>query len=177
MFKTILTIVTAASAFITSATFADDTAAFPNDKPIFSVAVPKGWQTKRDGGSLMLGAADAHVAVLIQHIIDVKSAEQAKTGLPALAAAAAKTFGLTDAEVVTAAEEAEVGEFKGIGTEYKGKDKGGEGATIVLMAFAPDGKDYFLITVVCSDKDDEKTAEARDAIVESVKAVKKGDDK
>ena len=177
MFKTVLSIVAAAAAFVTTATFAEDTAAFPNDKPIFSVAVPKGWQTKREGGSLMLGAADAHVAVLVQHITDVKTAAQAKAGMPALAAAAAKTFGLNGAEVVTAAEEAEVGEFKGMGTEYKGKDKDGEGASIVLMAFAPDGKDYFLITVVCSDKDDEKTAEARDAIMESVKAVKKGDDK
>ncbi|MEO6740658.1 MAG: hypothetical protein ABIP20_10415 [Chthoniobacteraceae bacterium] len=173
MLKTLLTIVAALPAFIASTVAAADTAGYPNENPVFTVAVPKGWQTKRDGGSLMLGAPDAHVAVLVQHISDVKSAAQAKEGLPNLAAAAGKTFGLTEAEVETAAAETDIGEFKGWGTEYKGKDKGGEGAFWVLIAFAPDGKDYYLITIVCSDKDDKATAEARDAIMESVKAFKK----
>jgi len=177
MIKTLLTITAAVSAFLTSATFADDTANYPNEKPAFSVAVPKGWATKRDDGSLMMGAPNAHVAVLIQHVSDVKTAAQAKAGMPALAAAAAKTFGMSGAEVVTEASEADIGEFKGVGTEYKGKDGAGEGAFWMVMAFAPDGKDYYLMTIICSDKDDKATAEARDAIVESVKAFKNDGDK
>ena len=41
----------------------------------------------------------------------------------------------------------------------------------------PGGRDHYLITLVCSDKDDKKTAEAREAIMESVKGLKKDDDK
>jgi hypothetical protein len=76
-----------------------------------------------------------------------------------------------DATVVRPAGPLKVGQFKGFGTEYKGKDKDGEDAFWQVMIFAPKKDDeYYLMTVVCSDKDDKKTAADRDAIVSSVKA-------
>ena len=57
----------------------------------------------------------------------------------------------------------------GFATEYKGKDKDGEDAFWQVMIFSADKEDYYLMTIVCSDKDDKKTMADRDAIVKSVK--------
>jgi hypothetical protein len=156
--------------FMGPAALRAETVSYPEKNPIFSVGVPDGWHVKHDKGAVML-VPSADAAVLLQHVSDVKDAEAAKAGLPALAKGAAKTFSMENATVVTPAGPLKVGEFKGFGTEYKGKDKDGEDAFWQVMIFAPKkDDDYYLMTVVCSDKDDKKTAADRDAIVSSVKA-------
>jgi hypothetical protein len=146
-----------------------ETAGYPEKNPAFSVEVPEGWSTKREHGSLMLGAPDADAAVLFQHITDVQEDVEAKAGLKPLAEQAAKTFGMTDAKLETPAASIQVGAFKGFATEYKGKDKDGEAAFWQCFIFTPEKGHYYLMTVMCSDKDDKKTADNRNAIVHSIK--------
>jgi predicted Zn-dependent protease len=143
---------------------------YPENDPVFSVEVPDGWHIKREKGALML-APDADAAVLLQHVSDVKDADSAKAGLPSLAASAAKTFAMVNAEVVTPATSINVGKFNGFATEYKGKDKEGESAFWQVMIFSPGQDDYYLMTIVCSDKDDTKTTADREKIVQSVKPM------
>jgi hypothetical protein len=147
-----------------------ETAPYPENDPVFSVEVPDGWHIKRKAGALML-TPDADAAVLLQHVSDVKDADAAKAGLPSLAASAAKTFSMANAEVVTPAASIDVGKFKGFATEYKGKDKEGEDAFWQVMIFSPEKDDYFVMAIVCSDKDDKKTVADRETIVKSVKPM------
>lgn len=120
---------------------------------------------------MLAGNADA--AVLFQHVTDVHDDAEAKTGLKGLADLAAKTFGMTDAEVVTPPTPMQIGTFKGFATEYKGKDKDKEGAFWQCLIFAPQKGNYYVATIVCSDKDDKKTAADRESIIKSIKLVEK----
>lgn len=155
--------------FISLAPLRAETVSYPDKDPVFSVEVPDGWHVKHDKGAVML-LPNADAAALLQHVSDVKDADAAKSGLPSLAKSAAKTFSMKDAEVVTPPAEGTFGGFKGFATEYKGKDKDGESAFWQVLIFSPkNDDDYYLVTVVCSDKDDKKTAADRDAIVNSLK--------
>lgn len=147
-----------------------ETVSYPEDKPAFTVNVPEGWQTARKNGSLML-ATNADVVVSFQHVTDVHEDAEAKTGLKVLSEQAGKTFGMSDAEVVTPASPMQVGTFKGFAAEYKGKDKDGERAFWQCLIFAPQKGDYYLATIVCSDKDDKKTAPDRESIIKSIKPM------
>lgn len=171
MLKRLLTTLTL---LFSLAAFADslraETVSYPEKDPAFTLETPDGWKTKSENGAIMIGGS-SDAAVLLQHVSDVKDETSAKAGLPKLAAAAAKTFNMKDAKEVTPVSAAEIGEFEGFATEYKGKDKDGEDAFWQLMIFAPKENDYYLVTVVCSDKDDKKTAADRDAIVKSLKAA------
>jgi predicted Zn-dependent protease len=156
--------------FICLAPLRAETVSYPDKDPVFSVEVPDGWHVKHDKGAVML-VPRADAAVLLQHVSDVKDADAAKTGLPSLAKSAAKTFSMNDTAVVTAPNSIKLGEFQGFAAEYKGKDKDGEDAFWQVIIFSRDNDDYYLMTVVCSDKDDKKTAADRDTIVNSVKAT------
>lgn len=149
-----------------------DTLTYPEDKPVFSVEAPDGWHPKREKGSLML-VPSTDAAVLFQQLTDVHDDAAAKSGLKVAAEKlAVNTFGLTGAEAVVPAGPMDVGTFKGFATEYKGKDKDGESTFWQCIAFAPEKGKYYLVTIICSDKDDKATAADRDAIVSSIKAVK-----
>ncbi len=152
-----------------------ETASYPEKDPAFTVEVPEGWGMKRDNGALMLTTKD-DAAFLFQQVTDVHDAKTAKAGLPNLAAAAAKVFKLKEGATVTAPPAAmDLGDIKAFGTEYKGKDADNEDAFWQVVIFSPaDDKDYYVMTAICSDKTDKKTAPARDAIVKSIKPA--GDD-
>ena len=147
-----------------------ETANYPEKNPKFSVDVPNGWEAVRDKGTLKL-TTNADVVVTFQHVSDAQEDAEAKEGLKTLAEQAGKIFKMTDAEVVTPPGPLQVGMFKGFATEYKGKDQDGQSAFWMCLIFTPEKGNYYLATVVCSDKDDKKTAADRDAIIKSIKPV------
>ena len=142
---------------------------YPEEKPAFTVTVPKGWQVARRNGALIL-KTNADAAIVFQPVDDVHDDATAMTGLKVLAEHAANAFEMKDAHVLTPSHPAQA--FKGFATEYRGKNGNGEPGFLQCSIFATQKGEYHLASVICSDKDDKTTAADREAIFASIQPVK-----
>lgn len=142
---------------------------FPEDKPAFSVIVPKGWQVSRRNGALTL-KPDAEAAMVFQRVDDVHDDATAQTALKVLAEHAATAFEMKDVKVTTPTHPSEGG--AGFKTEFQGKNASGEPGFLQCWIFSVQKGDYYLSSFICNDKDDKKTEAGRVAIWETVRQVK-----
>jgi hypothetical protein len=142
---------------------------YPQDKPAFSVTVPKGWEVAWHDGALNL-KPDAEAAMVFQQVDGVHDDAAAQTGLKVLAEHVANMFKMKDAEVVNPTHPSKGG--PGFQIEYKGKNPDGEPGFLQCWIFSLQKGDYFLSSFVCNDKDDKKTEVGRVAIWESIRQVK-----
>jgi len=147
-----------------------ETVSYPDDRPVFTVAVPEGWEVRHEHGAVRI-IAQANAVFALQHVDNVSDDDTAPVALAELASLQGKQFALEEMKVVRPTAPIQMGDFKGFITECVGKDKHGNDTFWQMMIFSPKDKDYYVATCLWTKDDAEKTAADRVDIFKSLKAV------
>ena len=148
----------------------NETVAYPEKDPLFTVEVPKGWQIKHEDGAIRLSAPQSAIFLVQQVSSNVKDAETAKEAVLPLADAQGKNFDLKNAQISTHVRDFEVGEYKGLLTDGQGTDSAGYETLWQVVIFSPIEGKYFLLTSMWTKGDTEPTEADRRALFNSVKS-------
>ena len=127
-----------------------ETVSYPEKNPLFMMEVPKGWEAKHEHGAVKI-VAEANALFLLQHVDNVKDESSAEAALPQLA-------DMQDVKVAVPARAVQMGDFKGLITQLKGRDKAGNETLWQAMIFAAKEDDYYLFTCFWTNDDGPKTA-------------------
>jgi hypothetical protein len=147
-----------------------ETVSYPEKNPLFTMEVPKGWEAKHERGAVKI-VAEANALFLLQHVDNVKDEGSAEAALPQLAELEGKQFNMQEVIIAVHGKTVQMGGFKGLITDCKGRDQAGNDTLWQVMIFAAKEGDYYLVTCFWTNDDGPKTATDRADIFKSLKAA------
>jgi hypothetical protein len=111
-----------------------ETASYPEKNPLFTVAIPVGWQVQRENGAVKLVAPTGAVC-LLQYVDNIKDEEVAQAASPQLTEFEGHQFSLDNLVISGKSKAAKLGDFRGFTCEGRGVDKGGNETFWKTMLF------------------------------------------